>query len=89
MNLKEIIKYHIENRIKGEKGKKGGSPEGDGGSDYCICPKCGYKMKHERGEGQGKAVPCIKLKCPKCGANLIGSKEMERLKKKNKEKKKK
>jgi len=87
MNLKEIIKYHIENRIKGEKGKKGGSPEGDGGSDYCICPKCGYKMKHERGEGQGKAVPCIKLKCPKCGANLIGSKEMERLKKKNKKKK--
>lgn len=87
--INNIIIESMNNRIdivKGQKGK-GGSPEGDGGSDYCYCPKCNYKVKHERGEGQGKAVPCAKLKCPKCGASLIGSKEMERLKKKNKEKK--
>jgi len=95
-NNKEVNNIIIESIdarigiIKSQKGK-GGSPEGDGGSDYCYCsnyPKCNYKVKHERGEGQGKAVPCIKLKCPLCGASLIGSKEMERLKKKNKEKKK-
>ena len=83
MNLKEAIEYHIKNRVECQKGR-GGSPEGDGGSDYCYCsnPNCDYKVKHDRGEGQGKAVPCTELKCPKCGAPLIGEKEMERLKEK-------
>jgi uncharacterized protein len=26
----------------------------------CICPKCGYKQKHQRG------IPCTNMKCPKC-----------------------
>jgi len=41
-------------------GAKGGGPGG-----YCVCPKCGYKILHERG------IPCSTLKCPKCKINLI------------------
>jgi cation diffusion facilitator family transporter len=38
----------------------------DGGPDgYCVCPKCGYKIAHERG------IPCSTLKCPKCNINLV------------------
>ncbi len=32
---------------------------------YCVCPKCGYKIKHERG------VPCATLECPKCHTKLV------------------
>jgi len=39
--------------------------QGKGPEGYCICPKCGYKIKHERG------TPCSTIKCPKCGKNLI------------------
>jgi len=38
---------------------------GMGPGGYCVCPKCNYRVKHERG------VPCASLKCPKCGINLI------------------
>lgn len=37
---------------------------GEGLDGYCFCPKCGYKVDHERG------VPCSNLKCPKCKINL-------------------
>jgi len=49
-------KGRFEDTIKEAQGK---GPEG-----YCICPKCGYKIKHERG------VPCSTFKCPKCKINL-------------------
>jgi len=39
---------------------KGGGPGG-----YCVCPKCGYKILHERG------VPCSTVECPKCKINLV------------------
>ena len=31
----------------------------------CICPKCGFKVSHERG------VPCRSMVCPKCNTPLI------------------
>ena len=48
-------------RFKGEiKEAKGGGPGG-----YCICPKCDYKIPHQRG------IPCSTLECPKCKINLV------------------
>jgi cation diffusion facilitator family transporter len=44
------------------RGKMHGDAMGPGG--YCICPKCGYKVKHERG------TPCSSIECPKCGVSL-------------------
>jgi len=38
--------------------------QGKGPEGYCVCPKCGYKQKHERG------VPCSTIKCPECKINL-------------------
>jgi cation diffusion facilitator family transporter len=37
---------------------------GEGPDGYCACPKCGYKIPHERG------IPCADLKCTKCNLNL-------------------
>jgi cation diffusion facilitator family transporter len=37
----------------------GRGPDGD-----CVCPKCGYKIPHQRG------IPCSSIKCPKCDINL-------------------
>jgi len=48
-------------RFRGEvEEARGGGPGG-----YCVCPKCGYKIPHERG------VPCSTLECPKCKINLV------------------
>jgi cation diffusion facilitator family transporter len=49
-------KGRFKNEIKEAAGK--------GPNGYCVCPKCGYKIPHERG------VPCPSLKCPKCNLNL-------------------
>ena len=38
----------------------------NGGSDDCVCPKCGYTVAHTRG------TPCSTLKCPKCNVPLRG-----------------
>jgi len=32
---------------------------------YCVCPKCGHKQEKIRG------VPCIQMKCEKCGTPMI------------------
>ncbi|MCF7916584.1 MAG: cation diffusion facilitator family transporter [Candidatus Omnitrophica bacterium] len=37
---------------------------GKGPEGYCVCEKCGYRIKHQRG------APCAKLKCPKCKISL-------------------
>ncbi len=39
---------------------RGKGPEGE-----CVCEKCGYKIKHERGK------PCSTIKCKKCGGEMI------------------
>ena len=42
-------------------------PQGDGGTDTCVCPKCGYKAEHDRG------TPCNETDCPECGATMVGA----------------
>lgn len=37
---------------------------GKGPDGNCVCPKCDYRIPHERG------VPCLTLKCPNCNINL-------------------
>ena len=49
----------------GNYGGSKGSPIRTGRESYCECPKCGTKVKHDRG------VPCSDKKCPKCGATMI------------------
>ena len=49
-------KGRFENEVKGARGR---GPEG-----VCVCEKCGYSQKHERG------VPCSEIKCLKCGVSL-------------------
>lgn len=40
----------------------GGRGLGPGGE--CVCPKCGYRVPHSRGE------PCYNKTCPKCGTSM-------------------
>jgi len=49
-------KGKFKNNVKSAVGR---GPDGD-----CVCKKCGYRKKHERG------IPCSKIKCPKCGVVL-------------------
>lgn len=44
-------------------GRLGGSTSA-GPEGYCICPKCGTKVKHNR------AQPCAGLQCPQCGSAM-------------------
>jgi electron transport complex protein RnfB len=44
------------------RGRMGGPALGPGGE--CVCPKCGYRISHQRG------VPCYAMKCPRCESPL-------------------
>ncbi len=44
--------------------RKSPKTKGAGPGGFCICQKCGYKIKHERG------TPCSTIKCPKCNLPL-------------------
>lgn len=51
----------------GRKGRYKGnlsSASGMGPDGQCVCPDCGYKVRHTRG------VPCSNLKCPRCKVSL-------------------
>lgn len=37
----------------------------------CVCPTCGYSTPHTSG------VPCLSMKCPRCGESLMRSDRVE------------
>lgn len=37
------------------------------GSNRCVCTKCGKAVAHSK-----RGVPCSKMKCPACGAEMRG-----------------
>ncbi len=45
------------------RGRMGGFGLGPGGE--CVCPKCGFRVPHQRG------IPCFQHKCPKCGTPMV------------------
>ncbi len=51
-------------RNPSESGKGMGGGRGMGQGGECVCPDCGEKVPHERGN------PCIQVKCPKCGSSM-------------------
>ena len=53
-------------KARGEGQGVGGSRQGDGGADSCVCPECGYTTTHKKG------TPCNDMKCPKCKVPLTG-----------------
>lgn len=46
----------------GGNGRMGADSRGTGG--FCVCPACGHRQPHQRGE------PCNRIRCPQCGATL-------------------
>lgn len=59
-------------KARGEGRGNGGTAQADGGAKYCVCPDCGFSKLHSK-IGEGKSVPCAKIKCPKCGTLMEGS----------------
>jgi hypothetical protein len=65
----------MNGKRRGGMGQGGGRGQGRGGqrpvrmggsfaggpTGYCVCPRCGQRVQHERG------LPCLERKCPKCG----------------------
>jgi len=56
--------YELKEKMVG-RGRQGGFGLGPGGE--CVCPDCGYKESHARGQ------PCYQKTCPKCGAKMTRS----------------
>ena len=54
--LRKGFGWSKRGKFKGE--NFGAQGKGPGGN--CICPKCGYTIKHK------KETPCLKVKCPNC-----------------------
>lgn len=46
----------------GGAGRMGGRGDGPGGE--CVCPDCGHRIGHDRGQ------PCYEKDCPKCGTKM-------------------
>ena len=49
---------------QGGGGRGGGGGGGAGSGANCICPNCGERVPHQRGN------PCFEQKCPKCGTAM-------------------
>ena len=83
---KESLVRSVFTQLLAQKGK-GKEPKGQGGNNYCVCPKCGLMIQHKR-EGQGKSKPCVMYFCPKCNIPMMGESEFDKLKNKPKKHKK-
>ena len=59
------------NKARGEGQGVGGTPQGDGGADKCVCPDCGKEIDHIKGK------PCAEVKCPECGTLMQGKSNKE------------
>ncbi|QGY48249.1 hypothetical protein GM418_29470 [Maribellus comscasis] len=50
-------------------GRGGGQGKNKGGafgpSGFCVCAKCGHKVRHQQG------IKCTTIKCPKCGHTMV------------------
>jgi len=50
-------------------GRGGGRGRNKGGGfgpgSFCVCAKCGEKVRHQRG------IKCTDVKCPKCGHTMV------------------
>jgi len=46
-------------------GDKDGARNGAGPGGDCVCPNCGHKEPHKRGQ------PCFERICPACGTALV------------------
>ena len=68
-------KFKAITKERGQGQGNGGTRQGDGGANYCICPKCGTKIEHKKGK------PCKEFKCPKCGTLMIGKENNTKTKK--------
>lgn len=55
-----------EAKERGEGQGVGGEPQGDTGTDTCVCPECGHETDHKKG------TPCNKETCSECGATMVG-----------------
>jgi len=62
MHIYEDKTWTIKSAAQG----KGTGREMSGGTNICVCPKCGAKQTHPRG------IPCAKIKCAKCGVSMTG-----------------
>lgn len=56
----------VTGQAPGEGKGVGGPDQGIGGTDTCVCPECGHKTEHIRGQ------PCADMTCPECDTRLIG-----------------
>jgi len=66
--MKAILKFKA---VTGQGQGVGGPKQGTGGTDKCVCPKCGATTEHTRG------TPCSESNCPKCGAAMAGKQTNE------------
>ena len=49
----------------GGRGMGGGGGRGMGIGGECVCPKCGHRQAHQRGQ------PCNQQTCPKCNTRMV------------------
>jgi len=60
------VKKWLTRKALGEGQGVGGPRQGEGGTDMCVCPDCGARVKHDRG------TPCAEVSCPDCEAAMVG-----------------